>query len=81
MVALFLATRGFIFHHQTYGSAAKEVTTPSLNTAEERSWVYEVRAWAEPNFQGDYRDFNQPVPYLDSYDFDNTIASVRVKGV
>ena len=49
--------------------------------AEERSWVYEVRVWAEPNFYGEYKDFNEHVEYLHSYNFDNTIASVRVKGV
>ncbi|XP_050722106.1 uncharacterized protein LOC127001526 [Eriocheir sinensis] len=48
---------------------------------DERSYVYECRAFADSYFNGVYHDFNEPVPYLDSYDFDNTIESARVTGV
>ncbi|XP_063869790.1 gamma-crystallin S-like [Scylla paramamosain] len=57
------------------------LATFATQVKEGRSCVYWARVWTEPNYQGVYYEFNEDVPYLSSYNFDNTISSIQVNGV
>ena len=76
MVALFLAIRDFIFHHQTYCPAGNELSVPSLNTAGNGSYVYELTVWDQPDYTGNFTVFHEAVPEIHT-----TIQSQMVTGL
>ncbi|XP_053640590.1 uncharacterized protein [Cherax quadricarinatus] len=48
---------------------------------EPRAWEAQVRCFSSKAQNGEWYDFNEPVPDLASYSFDNTIESATVTGM
>ncbi|XP_045624276.1 uncharacterized protein [Procambarus clarkii] len=46
-----------------------------------RAWEAEIRCYASTNKNGEWFEFNEPVPNLASFSFDNTVESVTVTGM